>query len=79
MQIKLDTNKKWIKWRNQGGNQKVSREKMAVDCDTAKAVPRGEFIATQIYFKKQEKSQSILMFQLKERESKKQKVNKQGK
>ena len=49
---------------------------MAVDCHTAKAVPRGEFIATQIYFKKQEKSQSILMFQLKEIESKKPKVNK---
>lgn len=49
---------------------------MAVDCHTAKAVPRGKFIATQIYFKKQEKSQSILMFQLKEIESKKPKVNK---
>ena len=48
---------------------------MEVDCDTAKPVPRGEFIATQTYFKKKEKSQSILMFQLKEIESKKPKVN----
>ena len=48
---------------------------MEVDCDTAKPVPRGEFIATQTYFKKKERSQSILMFQLKEIESKKPKVN----
>lgn len=39
---------------------------MEVDCNIAKTLPRGELIATQTYFKKQEKSQSILMVQLKE-------------
>ena len=47
-------------------NQKTPGEKMEADCNIAKTVPRGELIATQTYFKKQEKSQSILMVQLKE-------------
>ena len=38
-------------------------------------VLREKFKAIQAYFKKKEKSQSILMFQLKEIESKKPKVN----
>ena len=41
--------------------------------DTAKAVPRGKFIAIQAYFKKQEKSQiNNLNLHLKEREKEEQ-------
>ena len=69
-------------WRNQKGNQKISRNKDNENMttqnlwDAAKAVLRGKFIAIQSYLKKQEKHWiDNLTLHLKQPEKEEQKKN----